>query len=131
MSWENFTYDEFACQCGCGKNEMVNTVIDDLQALRTECGFPFIISSGYRCPDHPIEKSKSAPGPHSTGLAVDIALSHKEALAVFSGAVMTNLEEDEWVWKGFGVNQKGTNRFIHLDQCHESAKRPRPHLWSY
>jgi DNA-binding NarL/FixJ family response regulator len=37
------------------------------------------ITSGYRCPKHPIEAKKAAPGAHSTGLACDIGVSGSEA----------------------------------------------------
>jgi zinc D-Ala-D-Ala carboxypeptidase len=130
MTWENFDYVEFACS-HCGENEMSEFVIDHLQKLRNECDFPFIITSGYRCPEHPIEAAKSAPGPHSTGLAVDIGVSHKEALSVLFAAVLTNAEAEMSIWQGFGINQKGGSRFIHLDQCDENERRPRPHIWSY
>ncbi len=127
MSWDNFTYEEFGCKCGCGTNEMESMFIDDLQAVRTRCMFPFIVTSGYRCENHPIEKSKNAPGPHNTGFAVDIAVSGKHALLVVAVAI------EEAVWTGFGINQKGDmdKRIIHLDQCEEGPNRPRPWLWTY
>lgn len=133
MTWENFTYEEFACRCGtcASENRMAEFVIDNLQELRTACGFPFVITSGYRCADHPIEAVKDEPGPHNTGLAVDIALTHKEALAVLSAALLTNAQVDMWIWQGFGLNQKGGERFVHLDQCEESGRRVRPHIWTY
>jgi zinc D-Ala-D-Ala carboxypeptidase len=130
VSWDNFSYEEFACS-HCGENRMVEFVIDNLQQIRAIFDFPFVITSGYRCPEHPIEKVKARPGPHTTGLAVDIALSHKEALAVQSAAIIVNDRADEWIWQGFGINQKGSKRFLHLDQCEESEYRPRPHIWSY
>ena len=126
MSWDNFTYEEFACK-HCGENEMKTMAIDDVQTLRTRCGFPFIITSGYRCKDHPIEKSKNTPGPHNTGLALDIAVSGQHALLVVATAI------EEAIWTGFGINQKGNidDRFIHLDQCEEGPNRSRPWIWTY
>ena len=32
---------------------------------------------------------------------------------------------------GFGINQKGSSRFIHLDTLENSSARPRPTIWSY
>ena len=32
---------------------------------------------------------------------------------------------------GVGINQKGSSRFIHLDQLHEKDGYPRPTIWSY
>ena len=78
MSWENFKEEEFACQ-HCGKNNIDHLLIDKLQELRSDLGFSFVITSGYRCPDHPIEKKKSTPGAHALGLAADkqIPLTYK------------------------------------------------------
>lgn len=127
MSWENFTYDEFACKCGCGRNEIEDSVIDSLQSMRDQIPFPMIISSGYRCEDHPIEAKKLTTGPHNTGLAVDIVCSGTAALLLISLAMK------EESWNGFGINQRGDmdQRFVHFDQCEGSQHRPRPHIWSY
>lgn len=92
--------------------------------LRTEVGFPFKITSGYRCADHPIEKNKSAPGTHALGLAADIYLRGNQALQVLSKAT-------DYGFTGVGVNQKGDARFIHLDISKDANGRPRPHIWSY
>lgn len=43
-----------------------------LDELRKRCGFPLYIVSGYRSPNHPVEKVKPKPGKHSTGNAADI-----------------------------------------------------------
>ena len=56
MSWENFTLEEFACK-HCGENKIEHELIDKLQLLRSDVGFPFKITSGYRCADHPVEKN--------------------------------------------------------------------------
>ena len=42
MSWENFTLEEFACK-HCGENKIEHELIDKLQLLRTELGFPVTI----------------------------------------------------------------------------------------
>lgn len=122
-SWKNFKIDEFACK-HCGKNEISHELIDKLQSLREDLGFPFVISSGYRCDEHPIEKNKKSPGTHAQGIAVDIACSHQNALKIVSAA-------EGYGFTGIGVNQKGSGRFIHLDIGKASASRPRPHIWSY
>ena len=127
LTWINFTYDEFACKCGCARNEMDPDTIDALQAIRDQIPFPMIVSSGYRCEDHPIEAKKLTPGPHNTGLAVDIVCSGSAALMILSLALKSG------EFDGFGLNQRGDmdQRFVHLDQCEASQYRPRPHIWSY
>ena len=61
MNWElykNFKPEEFACQ-HCGKEGIKEELLNRLQALRTFLNFSFVVSSGYRCPEHPIEAKKS------------------------------------------------------------------------
>ena len=123
MTWKNFKLEEFSCK-HCGKNEINHKLIDKLQLLRDDLGFPLVISSGYRCSEHPIEAKKSKPGTHAEGIAVDIAVSHEKAIHVVYKAIAHG-------FKGIGVNQKGNGRFIHLDIAEMGDSRPRPHIWSY
>lgn len=71
--YKYFSMAEFACRCGCNKNEMSPTFLYRLDELRHRCGFPFVVVSGYRCKNHPIEAAKAGgPGQHSKGVAADI-----------------------------------------------------------
>ena len=121
--WKNFRLEEFACK-HCGENKIEHELIDKLQSLREDLGFPFVITSGYRCSEHPVERKKSKPGTHNLGIAVDIGCSHKQALQIVSAA-------EGYGFTGIGVNQKGNGRFIHLDIGKATDDRPRPHIWSY
>ena len=125
-NWDNFEYDEFRCR-HCGDNMMSVEAIDELQVIRTQLAFPLIISSGWRCKHHPIEAKKLMPGPHSTGLAIDIVCSHREAILLMAAAM------DAEYFTGFGIAQRGDadTRFSHLDSCEATSRRPRPHIWSY
>ena len=111
-----FTEIEMSCQ-HCGKSKWDQEFMDWLDVVRHECGFPFIINSGYRCPKHPIERAKSKPGSHTTGRAVDISAQGKEAIKIIEVASSLGCER-------VGVNQRV---FIHLDRD-ESRK---PALWTY
>lgn len=126
MNWDNFTLDEFACS-HCGENHIDPVTVDALQELRSDCRFVFIVSSGYRCPKHPNEIKKQAPGPHQSGKAVDIVLSHKPALILVRAIIQQDF------FKGIGIAQRGDvdQRFIHMDWCSAESYRPRPHIWSY
>lgn len=124
-----FDIREFACQCGeCDSDgsEMSESFLQALDALRYMCGFPFVITSGYRCELHPAERLKSAPGPHSGGIAADISVAGEKALTVLRNA------QNMGVFTGIGIQQKRNGRFIHLDMAgnHEFGG-PRPHIWSY
>jgi hypothetical protein len=69
MNLEFFTLDEFNCQL-TGDNKMEPEFLQKLDRLRGECGFPFVITSGYRHPiEHPIEAAKVVPGTHAQGIA--------------------------------------------------------------
>ena len=126
MNWddfENFGPNEFRCKCGCGVVEMDPAFVATLQRIRNEFGGPMPISSGYRCPKHPVEARKRKPGAHAKGLAADILVSGSRAINLLRIA----LSYDEV--QGVGINQKGKGRFIHLDSVIDGL--PRPHLWSY
>jgi len=121
MDWaafKHFSRAEFACKCGCGRADMRPGFIGRLQALRIAYGKPMIITSGFRCPDHPVEKAKATPGAHSQGIAADIGVSGEDAIKLLRLALEANFQ-------GIGVQQKGNGRFIHLDV------REHPAIWSY
>jgi len=115
-----FTRDELACS-HCGEYKFDDDFLELLDTLREECGFPFPVSSGYRCPLHPIEAAKRHPGAHTTGRAVDIAVSHGQAYKLLEVAIAHGVPR-------IGVQQNGDGRFIHLDW---DVTRPYPRVWSY
>ena len=123
--WKHFERSEFTCQCGCGTNEIESWFVDDLERIRIESGIPMKVTSGYRCPDHPIEVEKDAPGPHAEGLAADISVSHTNAFMILKAAIEVG------GITGIGVQQKGAGRILHLDHALAAPGRPRPHIWSY
>jgi uncharacterized protein YcbK (DUF882 family) len=119
----NFGRSEVACQ-HCGRAEMDDDFMWRLQDLREAYGKPMKITSGYRCPNHPIEAGKTKPGAHASGRAVDIAVSRGEAYALLRLAMRMG-------FTGIGVQQKGDGRFIHLDDLTSKEGWPRPTIWSY
>ena len=127
MNWslyKNFSAQEFACQCGCGKADMTPAFMEWLQHLRDLVDAPLAISSGYRCPDHNNAVSSTGfDGPHTTGEACDILVRGGQAHRLLQFAYGTDV-------KGVGVSQKGDHakRFVHLDRCRSAM---RPWVWSY
>lgn len=83
MDWDKyapyFTKQEFDCKV-TGRNKMNAEFMDRLFELRTICGFPFRISSGYRHTTHPIEAKKKSPGEHTFGVAADIMSPDRDKL---------------------------------------------------
>lgn len=102
--FNHFTLDEFACK-ETGENHIDPAFVALLDILRDRCGFPIVITSGYRSPNHSIEKAKSAPGMHTTGRAADVAVSNgHQRYEILKRAF-------DLGFTGIGVH-KG---FIHLD----------------
>jgi zinc D-Ala-D-Ala carboxypeptidase len=123
MDWNkypNFSAKEFDCS-HCGKNEMRADFMERLQALRNAYGKPMRITSGYRCPEHPIEAKKAKPGSHASGCACDVGIDGPDAHQLLSIALQLG-------FTGIGVQQKGSGRFIHLDTLTSGL---RPTVWSY
>lgn len=109
MNWHkypNFTEEEFKCS-HTGKCEMDKNFMRKLQDLREECGFPFVITSGYRDETHPVESSKLKPGEHTKGKAADIAISGKNVIVLLALAHKHGFTR-------YGIKQKGEGRFVHL-----------------
>jgi len=124
---EYFEYSEFDQKGlpGSGEEFMDIWFLEKLNILRGKCGFPIIITSGYRSPEYNADVSSTGlTGPHTTGKAADIAVDRGNAYCLLSHAMNR--------FGGIGINQKGDDRFIHLDDLTaEEAKAPRPTIWSY
>lgn len=123
--WPNFSWNEMKCShtgiCDLGEDMMCS-----LQDLRDTYGKPLKVTSGYRHPTHPVETRKALPGSHTTGKAVDLAVSRREAHEVLRLALWGG-------WTGIGIKQHGEGRFLHLDilEPGEVGHITRPALWSY
>lgn len=117
----HFSDAELTCKCGCGMLPD-KKFMDRVETLRVKAGFPMGVSSGARCANHNAKVSGTGTdGPHTTGKAIDLAVSRGEAYKVLKIAF-------EMGFTGIGVNQKGSSRFIHLDDISSDV---RPTIWSY
>ena len=83
-------------------------VMHNIQLLRDYMNQPLIITSAYRCAEHPIEAAKIKPGQHSLGLAVDIYVTDSYMAAKIIAYAIKELEV-----KGFAYSKHGL--FVHLD----------------
>lgn len=70
-TWNHFTISEFACPC-CGADQIEHLLIELLDKARSRTQIPFIITSGFRCPDHNRFVGGSPTSSHLLGLAADI-----------------------------------------------------------
>lgn len=65
MDFRYFKIEDFACS-ETGENGIKPEFVLALDDLRHKCGFPFVVTSGFRSKDHSIEKTKkSADGTHA------------------------------------------------------------------
>jgi uncharacterized protein YcbK (DUF882 family) len=110
-----FKLSDFDCQ-ETGENEMDLDFIMDLDELREACGFPFIITSGYRSNRHSLEAKKEKPGMHAYGIAADIQVRDgSERMLIVRKAI-------EMGFGGVGVAKS----FVHVDK-----RQSTPVMWVY
>ena len=111
-----FALSEFSCQ-ETNQNEMKDEFLKKLDLLREACGFPFIITSGYRSTNHTIERDKpNGGGTHTQGIAADIrALSGAERYTLIKHALALG-------FTGVGVAKS----FVHVD-----IRTTVPVMWTY
>ena len=110
-----FDISEFDCQ-ETGKNWMNERFLLMIDELRYRCGFPFVITSGYRSPSHSVEIVKIKPGQHTEGRAADIQVNGgAQRFAIVKQALAMG-------FTGIGIAKD----FIHVD-----TRRTEPMLWVY
>jgi zinc D-Ala-D-Ala carboxypeptidase len=115
-----FTEDELRCQ-ETGILRMDPEFMSVLDKLREACGFPFIITSGYRSPDHSLERTKDRIGAHAMGLAVDIRASSSQRYKIMQEGMKLGITR-------FGINRS----FIHIDIADWNNDRfPSNVVWAY
>lgn len=123
-AYQYFTHEELMCR-HCGKELMNPDFMAKIVALRRQLGFPFIVTSAYRCPEYNQQVAETgSDGPHTTGHAIDLSVSGLNAIRLLEAALSSHQ------FTGIGINQKGNGRFIHLDDC-QAPDYPRPAIWSY
>ena len=116
-----FTKEEFDCQYS-GENEMSDDLLLAVDLLRGKCGFPFVITSGYRSKDHPIEakKKQEKVGTHAQGIAADIKVT--------DGTQRYKIVK-EAIKMGFtGIGIAGS--FVHVD-IRDLDGNESPVMWTY
>jgi hypothetical protein len=121
-----FSADELRChcgKCGYGQNDMDSFFMSALIDLRMDAGFPFRVYSAYRCPEW--DAAVGGSGVHQ-GHGIDIGVWGHEVYYIISRAKYFG-------FSGIGIKQHGPRkqRFIHLDDLRNSAKRSRPRVWTY
>jgi zinc D-Ala-D-Ala carboxypeptidase len=116
-----FTYDELKCK-ETGDYDIHPEFLEVLNKLRERCGFPFVITSGYRSPEHSIEAKKASEGTHALGVAVDIKANSSQRFKIMQEATTLGVTR-------FGINKS----FIHIDigDWFKPERFPRQVVWAY
>ncbi len=109
MKARYFKPEEFMCKC-CGKEGIQDILVEAADELRDQLGRPVIITSGWRCANHPDEVDKTTVGYHQRGLAMDIACEPYEIAEIVAIA-------HELGFEGIGYSET----FIHLDLRSKTA----------
>ena len=111
-----FKREDFDCQ-ETGENRMEDEFIYKLDHLRTVCGWPFIVTSGYRSPSHSLEINKaSGGGSHTKGIAADIKVTNgKQRHEIVKHAMALG-------FSGVGI----AKTFVHVD-----IREDTPVVWTY
>jgi zinc D-Ala-D-Ala carboxypeptidase len=123
ISYPYFSQAELQCRCGCEQAKMQPEFMQKLIALREYLNFPLPVTSAYRCAKHnQVVSSTGVNGPHTTGRAVDIAISGEKAFVLMTAA-------KQFGFTGIGMKQHGPHgsRYVHLDDLTIA----RPMVWTY
>jgi uncharacterized protein YcbK (DUF882 family) len=118
-----FSREELTCTC-CDAYGFDDEALLEFNIMRAECGFPFVVTSAYRCEDHPIEAKKIEQGKpfgaHTRGTAMDIYFdSDAKLMKILQVALDRGVRR-------IGIHDKA--KFIHLDFDDEL---PSPSYWQY
>jgi len=115
MDFRYFHIHDFACS-ETGENEIQWDFVSALDDLRGVCGFPFIVTSGYRSASHSVEKPKKVSGQHTKGIAADIRVNNGiQRMIIVRNAIALN-------FRGIGIAKS----FVHVD-----TRETEPVMWTY
>lgn len=121
--WRFFTLQELRCPCGkCNSTgeEMNVDFMDKVENMRLEAGFPFIVSSAYRCPQHNSEvKGSASKSAHTFGKGMDIVAKGFNAYMLIKLAYKYGMT-------GIGIYKT----HVHIDNCTADEIISRPCVWS-
>lgn len=83
--WDSIKYfkkSEFRCKCGCGADEMKETLIHVADRVREHFGRPMQVTSGRRCASHNAKVGGVSNSRHLSGKAMDFCVVGKTAAQV-------------------------------------------------
>lgn len=112
-----FKRSEVMCPC-CKDGDILPDFRAKLNKAREIAGIPFIISSGFRCPEHNSAVGGSKTSSHMVGCAVDIKCNNSRDRKIIVDSLLKA-----------GLNRIGISRsFIHVD---DDFTKDKDVLWLY
>lgn len=84
----NFSRREFACNCGCGYDDIALPLVEVLQIIRETANLPLIVTSGCRCPTHNRDIGGMIDSYHMQGKAADWRIPGLTTFELFLLAIM-------------------------------------------
>jgi len=117
-TWKYFKLTESTGSNGHTVSELNKGLVDKLDIVRGECGFPFIINSGYRTPtENSLLKDSVKDSSHILRLAVDIkCIDSTKRMKIISSAFLHG-------FKRIGIH----SQYIHLDLDNSKSSS----IWLY
>ena len=113
----NFDRSEFACKCGCGKDDIKDELAIKVQKVRDLINGPLSINSGIRCSAHNAASNSKPTSSHIDGWAADLGYSgSRERFALITAAAQ--------VFDRVGI----AKTFIHVDV---DANKTAGVIWLY
>ena len=109
----HFSRDEFACHCGCGKDDIALEIVEVVEDVRMHFRSPTTINSGVRCLEHNRLQGSKDTSQHVKGLAADIAVK-----GVSPKDVADYIQNKQGFVGGLGRYQ----RFTHVDARGKQAR---------
>lgn len=85
---KHFKKEEFTCKCGCGLNNISDTLVLMLEDSRKLANVPFKINSACRCETHNKKIGGVKGSAHVKGLAVDISIPSDSARFAILSALL-------------------------------------------
>ena len=120
--WKYFTRDELQCKCGCGQCLMDREFMRKFHAHRGFVDVPFIVHSGYRCPDYDewirVQAGQEGRGYHSGYDSSTGADSKGRAIDGHWEDMLRAWPYSMYHWHGgvgLYLKDRHADRFIHYD----------------
>ena len=107
---KNFSVKEMQCPC-CSKCDMDSEFMEELQKIRSICGFGFQVNSAFRCPEYNNKVSSNSRGQHVSGHAADISMKDRyKRFKILKAAIASEYFQDIAIAKTFIHLGKGTSK---------------------